>query len=263
MKKNLLSIMLVLTLVFAVTMPVMATTGETTDESKKYATVKDNTQSDSYKTSAPEPIPSTDANHNLTLTYKAAELKTVAKNTGIHRDIDAAWIGYELTTPEGATKYETTYKGEKSTGEITDSKVVDFVAVTADKLKAATQNNEKLVYSITYKWLKDAAKTVSTGDENETGATEEISTQTLNIVIEPKGVILYDGVTEGAENTQLWNETLYTANLPKATTPSTTNKKTSNTKDDTPTMGTVNVYVIAGLVAVLTLAGAVVLNKRK
>ncbi len=262
MKKNLLSIMLVLTLVFAVTMPVMATGTETaTDESKNYATAADFTQPDSYKVK-PEPKITYDDNHNITMTYNAATLKTVPQNKdSVDRKVEAAWVGFELTAPSEATKYESEYNGTKSTGDVTGSKVSDFVAVTAKNLKEATTKNKKLVYTIKYTWLKAAAtEAVAADDDNEGEKTEEISTQTLNIVIDPKGVELYDGVTEGATDTVLWDVEDYKDNLPKATTPSTT---TSKKKDDTPTMGTENVYALAGFVAVVTLAGVVVLNKRK
>ncbi len=257
MKRNLLSIMLVLALVFAVTMPVMAQEGEQeTTTPKEYAEAADNTKEDSYITK-PNPSITYDNAHNITMTYNSAKLKVVEKNTDIGRNVDAAWIGYVLTAPKDATKYKATYNGKTKTETISNGKVEDFVAVTKEKLETVTKNNKSLVYTITYEWQKDkAAVAAAQDDDSEEESTETILTQKLNVVIKPEGVILKD--KENKE--ELWNNDTYKEVKPAKTT---TTNKTTKKKDDTPTMGTENVYAIAGLVAVVTLAGAVVLNKRK
>ena len=148
MKRNILTIILVLLLILAIALPVLAVdTGAQTETDNTYATAADNTKSDCLKSDSLKPEITIDDEHNITMTYSAAALKTVAADESQNRPIEAAWIGFKLTTPTEATKYNVTYKGQTSSGNITDSTVEDFVAVTADKLKEVTQAKTNLVYT--------------------------------------------------------------------------------------------------------------------
>ncbi len=246
MKKNILTIALVLLLALAVIMPVFASDDGAQDENTtNYATAVDNTKEDCLKSGSLAPTISVDENHNITMTYKAASLKTVAKNDS-DRPIDAAWIGYKLTTPKDATKYKVTYKGETTEGTITSSTVEDFVAVTAEKLAEVTKTNSNLVYTIEYEWFK-----------NDSSTDEAISKQTLKIVIEPQGIELYDGITEENAGTVLWNEETYKENLPEEVPEQTP----AATKDSTPKTGNENYLPALGIIAILTITGIVILKR--
>ncbi len=261
MKKNILSAMLVLAIVLTMTVQVFANSegeGETT--AKDYATAKNATSPDSIKGEEPEANITYDNDHNITMTYTKASLKIVAANESIGRKVDAAWIGYELTAPEAATRYEATMGDQKASGDLDESKkVIDFVSVTKANLLKATKEGKELKYTITYKWEKEKETTPTVpvaNEEEEAKEYETISVQTLNIVIDPAKVTLYSK----DEKDTLWDNDDYLANKKVESKPATTTNTSSKKKDNTPDTGFENVVAVIGIVAMVTLAGIVILS---
>ena len=283
MNKKLLSIILVFALAFVAVMPVMATEPETSsDENGKYATVEDATASDSYKDSKPSGTPSYDNKEDgqkATIQYDASKLKIVHNGTDeTTRPNDYSWIGVKMKAPTGAKKFEVTedtsisntqaIDTNKLTKEISSGYVTEYFHVSLAELKAAVKNHQDyIIYALKYTWdYTSEVNTASTSDPQTTG----VPSTTLVVKIKVAGVELSDTI-DGKEEV-LWNKAEYdkevkaVADAEKAEAEANrkpTAAKTNKEKDNTPGTGIKNIYAVAGLVAVVTLAGAVVLNKRK
>ena len=242
MNKKILTIMTALVLALAVAMPVMA------DETVKYAKVEDCTKSDSYDQTAPKVTPDGSKTAKTTLTYSEASLKIVTEDKGQGRPAGYSWLGFTVKMPSGYTKYKLTYNGKTEEKDVSGESFDEYVGVSPKKLEEATKaGNEYLEYNLDYEWIK-------------TDNGSESVHQTILIRIKLSGVTLKD-----EQNKEVWNNDIYEEAKPVPETnkkpAATTNKKKE--KDNTPGTGVENVYAVAGLVAVVTLAGAVVLNKRK
>ena len=272
--------MTALVLTLAVAMPVMADT----EQEVKGATVVDDTASDSYKTNKPNPGDSvksgTDTDEIFTLTYDSADLKIVNNAGGENNRPDAnAWIGVKITAPEGV-KGITKVEQDNSLGNASaidenkltktfesDNKTLhEYFHVNVTELENAVEKgNEYLTYALKYTWdYNNQATATASNDETK------VATTTVVVKIKVAGVTLVNDGT-GTEQV-LWDTAKYNAKKSEveaaAKAEAEANKKptaakTNKEKDNTPGTGVENVYAVAGLVAVVTLAGAVVLNKRK
>ena len=255
MNKKLLSIVVMLSLVLSMIMPeVMAdtpTTGESDETTTKYGTVKNITNEDTKKGTVAEPTITGDKTANTVVTFGEASLKTLDAAEG--RQDGYAWLGVSLTIPTGETN------GQEANNGITKL-TVDGHDVNP------VENPLNLYFGINASDLENAArsgaKTFSRHNNVSWTINGETITQKVTVVVELAKVTLYEKNAE----TPVWTEAKFNEivkELEAAKTTSTTTNKSTKKKDDTPKMGTVNVYTVAGLVAIVTLAGAVVLNKRK
>ncbi len=262
--KKLLSIMTAIVLTLAVAMPVMAA-GEAT--AKTYGDVKDITNSDTIVGENP----TTNATNGkvtgaevTTITYSAASLKTIdaGSDEGATegRTGGYAWIGIQVSVPEGyKAKLEDDVAYQKEEVD-TDNTIDRYFGVSLAKLtEQVEKGNSTLTYTKTFTWEK----------KDGTEEPKDSYKQTIKVVINLGGVTLYEGKDATAESKPVWTKTIYETKKAEVEAakaeankkqPTTTNKKV---KDKTPGTGVENVYAIAGLVLAVTLAGAVVLNKRK
>ncbi len=181
----------------------------------------------------------------VVVTYKAADLKIVPKGEGeVSRPIDAAWLGVRLTPTETYTKYSCSIV---SKGDLdNDGKSVDYyVAVTPAKLEEAVKGGKDLVYTDQIVWL-----------EEEESEEADAPVTNLKVIVKADKMLVYD---ENDENPE-WNEESYNNAVAARETAKKAEAEKAE-KDTTPKTGVENYLPALGLVAVVTLAGAVILKR--
>ncbi len=176
------------------------------------ATVTDITNTDTLKSDAHAQTLTPDENGNYTITYENDTFKIIEGTTDgddDNRPADKAWIGFRIALPEdGATKYEIKQDGTALVAETTlpEDKTVDvYYGFDATKLTAAAAKGENLESIFTlYLYSED-------GEESP------VATQTIKVVVVPKGIVLQAKDYTEEEPKYEWTEETYKTNVKKVT----------------------------------------------
>ncbi len=215
--------------------------------------VEDITNEDSLHSDAGEPsvdvtVTEGDNSDTVVVTYSAAELKIVDRmKDGTDRGMDAAWLGVRLTPvdDETYTKFSCSLVS-KADIEDNEGKSVDYyVAVTPEKLEEAVKGGKDLVYTEKIIWL-----------ENDGSDEESAPVTYLTVIVKADQMKIFDK----EDNEEKWNEETYN-NAVAAREEAKKAEAEKAEKDTTPKTGVENYLPALGLVAVVTLAGAVVLKR--
>ena len=162
---------------------------------------------------------------NVTITYEAAKLKIVEQNTGdINRGTEAAWVGFILQQPTGASTGTHKVRINNGDPQDVDSKGEYYFAITKEKLNSG----KPIVYTCEFDW--DYKESTFTADQTVT-ITINPSVVTL---IEKDDTIVYDGPAIAEAQKQEENK--------ENTENSTDNTKNPNTAD--------SIYLWLGILAI-------------
>ncbi len=250
MKKSILfiTVLLVLSLIMSISIPVFAA-----GDQAKYASIEDITNSDTIKDE--DVKKSTIEGNNektTTITFSAASLKTIDAGkegqASEGRPAGYAWLGIRITVPTEAKKFKENNEAEEDLGGKTT--LDKYVGVNEDNLrKAVEEGKDSKVYTFDYAWLDERG--------------DEISRQTIKVIINLAGLTVYKGDTED----QLWNKSVYEEvkedlKAKDNKEDDKTDKEDKNKKDKSPKTGNYALD-LAELITVLSAVGIIVLSKRK
>lgn len=186
---------------------------------------------------------------NVTIIFDAAELKIVAANPSVGRNIDAAWVGVKVVAPKDidintlkeATYVNNTSSTKKSFWNNQDSAKTDnqsvehyinvFGAITEDKLVAATKEGTMIKYYWVFDWNNDG-----TDD------------QTVTILVKPENVVL---IAKDSDEV-LWNQDKYNDLKP-----------VENIVEETPKTGDVFPSILVSIITVGCISGIYTFRKVK
>ena len=165
MKNKILSIMtalLVLTLALTVATPVKATV-----EADKYGKVEITGGSTGTVSGSQE--------ENTVVVVKEANLKWVAADPSVGRNVDGYWIGVKITAPSGidATKSKMTRTGATKTFDsIKDGSDYAGLWVRVDENKLAAATDELVLQNYKFTWVKTTS-----------GSEDTVTTQNLTVKV--------------------------------------------------------------------------------
>lgn len=190
MKKKLLLVLMLITAL--VVMPRVSaaegiTLGEVTD-----ITNQNTLQSGSQTVKKLEPNADKSV---VTITYENAKFKLLddGQSEGVqNRPEGYAWIGFKVTKPDGASKYQVSFNGGAASEEQEISTdLEDYIGFKKENLEAAAKTGKNLEYTYEITWISS--------DENVK------TTQTIKVVINPAAVVL---VAQNSEE-EVWNTETY------------------------------------------------------
>ncbi len=196
MKKTIMFIIMLLACVLL--MP-----GVYAEEEHEYAKVEDITNEDTFKDGT-KPVVVGSGEATTTITVDAATfqmLGTEGSNTPVgdeQRPGGYAWIGFRVTMPEEASDIKLNEESKEGTSF---DKYLGFKV--SSLTNAAKNKNSNVTKTYTLKW-KDKDKTTE-------------MTQTINIVIVPEKIVLYEDAHKFGENesTPVWNEEKWSEEVQK------------------------------------------------
>ena len=141
-----------------------------------------------------------DENGNYTITYDEAEFKVLEKGTensaSDGRPEGYAWVGFRIKLTDAVKGYKLQRDGKDPVEKTTNSGANDvdkYVGISVDNLTKAAAKGENLVYSYTLYLY---------GEEN---SEEPSKTQTIKVIVVPKGITLKDD-NATTEDKTVWNE---------------------------------------------------------
>ncbi len=147
---------------------------------------------------------------NVTITYEVAKFQLLdnGSSESVSRPDGYAWIGFRVKNAKNATKYSVKFNGEEvaeiKEKSVSNSSFDDYIGFKEEDLKAAAEAGINLEFTYEITWE---------GDEEV-----EPVTQTIKVVVVPKGIVLLEKQPEDeTPAAEVWNEETYKENVKKVT----------------------------------------------
>ena len=201
MKKKLLLVLMLITALVVIPR-VSAAEGNTIVP----GTVTDITKTDTLTSAADATTKSLVTEGNVTtIRYDVATFKLLGTgDNSENRPDNKAWIGVSVAKPTNATKYTVKFNGQATdinNKEINGNSSYDeYIGFSKEDLLAAAKNGTVVTKTLEVTWSSDTEGVASV-------------TQTINIVVNPKGITL----KAKESDTDEWNTTQYEENIKKVT----------------------------------------------
>ena len=169
----------------------------------EYATVEDITNQDTLKTGK-NGVLTGEGTNEVTLTYSEAAFEILATGDVVGRPNNKAFVGIHITMPSGSKEIKITTQSPNHVDDMGVQQSFDkYFGFDENDLKTAAKNKNgvlKRTYVLSWK------------ESNETQMT-----QTINIVIEPEQIAVFqEGQYDAEDNSKaLWNEEKWSEEVPK------------------------------------------------
>lgn len=196
-----------------------------------------------------------DKNDKVTVTYNAADLRILADKGS--RPVDAAWLGVRLMPKDDQYTHYKVSGSDTVKALGTPQCHNRFIPVNADILEEAIENGEVVdgkyvIFEKTFTWYKSDA-----------GTDVDAPTTELTVILNVAKTTVHD--KDNGE--EVWDEEIYEAAVEANTPaedeeePAQSTTKEEAKKDETPKTGVVDYLPVLGMVAVVSLAGAVIFKR--